>query len=808
MSIFSLWNAYSLKFKKYTTLKRNQLVITGLVMLLNCFSWQKVNACDFLQEPLDSFVDIYDTKNGKNCEIFKPRKRMFNSWVFSFKNFSKYLISKRKFKKMFLRNGRKYFWKKNNKCVPVGEFLEKINEIERLGLKNNKWNLGHVMLSKINLVRISNSFLFTCKDKLYMKDLPVFIESIENNLKSNAEVQFSASVINLYPEIREIYSFRTLVPLDLAKGFVLNNFANNSGLKTSKHLKASQKNIGYYCKRNLRESYKYSIECTSNVAKKNISQKRKNKKFKLNRYNLFLNQKLVSRVVKIVLVKNRLKKRLSGRSFIVNRHIKAMNIKRKIAGKVNVHSVSKKNAKKKLKIRFSIHAKNIFSFVECSQVINGSVFSKKRLDKSNRLKFGINRYKTTYSTIANSFRSFPFPNIKSNKKSYIQEISFNSRESFNIHSLNRAKKIFINKRIEHKLNFTDISRINLTSVKLNRNCIKKKIIGIDIINLPEFFSKNIQSNKNYNYNKEKEDVFFSHSKRFSLFNDIGSLNFIGKAFWFGKEVPKSFYESYRYYSKSSSLGNLDAQFNSVELHFYGKGVPRNKRRSFLLSNSSLKRGHNRSLLNAAILLRKGIQVHNDSFRSFTYIKKFNNLSFRRRKKNKRSKKKQKNCKSNVTFLATKEPTEFCFGRCFVESLTRHSHLFLSGFMCQKCFLIGFALKNFNKAANQGSFLSGLKLAEALQENKQLFLSFRIAKDYFDFNSPWKNFYFTFKYLTGGGLSVNFLPNFTHLSGKSCDHFDFFRNSLTFIGKILSIIEILLFYIKFLFSFEYINLFTI
>nr|UXY88443.1 sel1 repeat domain-containing protein [Cryptomonas curvata] len=792
---------FSDNIKKKIIFKRKKLLISALAICLSCLFISTATAGDFSRKKDDSLKqELKITEKEFHFNRF-PIKT-FGNWVGLFRNNNKILATKKRFKKIclnkrtsnlnnLLKKNSQYDFKISNP-ICLGEMVEKITESDRWGLKNSKLNLGEILLYRINLINIKSDFFSLSKDSLIFEENSTGFESIKISSRFNPEIQSSSALLYTYPELSEFNSLKNYFLLDVPKGFVEAGFSDKSGCKLSNNLKSDQKWFGYYSKKNIFYSQNYYNQSMYKVVSKNLNRKKKNKKFKTHKFLLINNCTLKKKIDNFYLNKKRIKKNFELKELVT--FDKTYNKNEILLDKkISIHKL--KTLKKNLFFSTLGIKKKFFVNDLVKPTKFPFFFKKKKQSRRVRLNFGKKRAKSTFTlNDLNTFRLFPFNQLKLRKRFFVRSVLLNSYSSFSLHLMKNFKKSFIHYlpilRKKTQFEFKNV----LESIKDNNSISNFKRTITKKNNIHIKFCKCIFSKKFFLYSNEKNDnVLFPYCKNFIFFKDVGGLNFLGKSFSNGLDIPKSFSESYKIYIKSSCLGNPEAQFNLSEMYFYGKGVERNKKLFFVYSKSSSLREFMPSLFNLIIILKKGIETNFDNIRTFMQVKKFTGIQFKRKKKTKKTK---KTFRSNIFFLNIRKPTEIFLIKNFIYSVFTPTHSMLSGFMQAKQTLTSFALKNFKIASTYHSFSSGLRIGDILLENGQIFLSIESVKEYHSFNSSWKDLYFIFESFMGNGFLPDYSLLLSYYFRKSKNFINLFVKFVLVFVRFFYYIDFLLFSVKF------------
>jgi hypothetical protein len=798
--------------KKFT--KHKTMLFSSVAIFLSCIFWSKANAYQTLKNSKDN-INSNILFEKQQLDFSRSKLKNFNNWIGFFRNTSKLLTSNRKFKKIISNKRIKNvnnLLNKTESCniekqsqLGLEDILSKLTETDKFRTKNSKWAIGEIILYRVKLLQINGYFSYFKKNNYSFEKISSDCELIQIKTRKSSETQFTSTLLHICPELNEINTHDSYILIDIPKGFVENDFSKKSGCKLSNNLKSNLKNFGYYSKKNLFGFKKNNNLHIYNIVKKQSSKKKINKKFKLNKFRLIKSRAYKKNIHKIYSTKNKIKINQKNKKIIIfpGNYIasdKNKEIYRKTNLNKNNETIKNKNLTITNLLSSSFGIKHNFLINQLRRKNRTFFFFRKKI-KSISIRFNSKRTKSNLNlTNLTLFPSFSFTSSKRKKRLYFRSILLNSNFNFNSYLMNNFKKRFIYNLTGFKKMICFNKKKYFEKIEIKKFQIRPKRIFSNIIYLQNTSSKCFSSIKLCFYCNEKtSNIFISHTKKFIKLNDIVALNFLAQSFSKGIYIPKSLLESYKTYSKSSSFGNHEAQFNLSEMYSLGKGVERNEKVFFNCLKSSSKTDYLPSLFNLMIIMEKGLFSNNDNIRTSTQLEKITKIEFKRKKKSNKIKKKQKTSKSNIFFLNTRKLTEVSIIKALIYSLFVPSHSLLFSFIQEKKNLVSLAIKNYKKICLLYSFSSGLKIGELLLENGQIFLSIEMTKEYCNFNSPWKDLYFYFRTFLGDGFLPDYTLNFMSCYEKSLISFNFFRKFLYSLALIYSFTESFFFYLKFFFT---------
>jgi len=713
-------------FCKSLTFKKKQLVIATLLIFLNCLSWKKVHASPFLDNSKIN-VEIDILKNSKK-QVQGVKKCNIDSWGVSNNNF--FSVSETFHKHSSDFSFQTNSWglkKKNNQSFNAPfffpELIEKINEAEKLRKKTNKLNFGEMIISGLKIFDTKYSFF----SELVVK--PNFsgpLESLELATFTNPDLQSFSSCLNLFPEVKFFHSLEKLIPEDPGKGFVLGKISSDSGSDFSKEIIINQKTFGYHTIRNLKDAFKYQKKVSSLILRKDSDCVSRNKSDEFGKWVLSSEPKN-SKITLLDLSTEKIKISKTKRNKILMFFSNNSENLRNFSPESQREEIFEENMKNfSSQESFLIKKLKSFNNLDLTEDV-GSKISNHRPKLHGKSKFGKIENKTI--TVTPSFEN----HIGFCKEFFLSKSEINLRWNvknrifpFHLHSLRKNIKKFI---LPVKLKISKPIEINFLNgdnsfIFVYKNLSKKNFKKTQ----RNFFDEILKSKQSLSWEEEKkEDSDVSHLKESLKLNDHLGIEFLGKIYSMGLNFPRSHIESTKFFSKSSALGNLDAQYALGASFFEGKGAGKDKKISRKLIASAAKLGHMDSIYDLSVLEEKGLGGKIDIIRAFHLNKQIVEFGGDEKIISKKITKKEKVGLSQVFFSSLKNPNETNIQRCFIGSLFFSSMSFFSGVILEKGNKIASSLSYQNKTISENCFNSILSIIELFLENRQTFLSIEKCK---------------------------------------------------------------------------------
>ena len=361
------------------------------------------------------------------------------------------------------------------------------------------------------------------------------------------------------------------------------------------------------------------------------------------------------------------------------------------------------------------------------------------------------------------------------KKNYRPWRTIKVDKTFNLHTLSHVPKNFYPKKIHcgkfyhrcfpsnyyfiykrFQFNNSKDRKINLIKFckKFDRNSrISKKKLSLTN-NIKNFNTKALYTKaKNYNQsmlltilkhltNKKRRDgdiEFFNFTKNFCSmktkdwktlisflnkckpFKNSKLLNLFGITLESGIEIPKSSFESTKFYYKSAELGNHNSLMTLAAYLTRGTGIKKNRMSAFLIFAKTAHEGFSRAGLNIIIILKNGIGIGRDNLRALKLLKSSRNLISKNRKPYKNFKNITKNGFLKTLFSSIRTPNEINIINFFIASFTSSFTSYLGTIMLERAYLIASDINISNNSEKKGSVACRKKLKNLFLENRQQYL---------------------------------------------------------------------------------------
>jgi hypothetical protein len=721
MKIIDTVFSYLDKFTIHFTSKKKSLLIASVGIILNFIFSKKVHSETYLPKNKKEYLFV---KPKTFKKVIGAKNKKIDIWFKSDRNFMMSCIENIKTTLQLSFYRQKTNINTNISCHNSLVLVEKLNEGEKLRNKISKLNLGEVVFSGINILRIKNFKIFSALEIEAAPYHQSCLQSFETLSNSNPDIQFSNSLFFHIKDTKNFFNIQQHIPSDHVRGFVLANFGANSGSILSNNFLIRQKLDGFYSKKNLSQAFNKQIKYSSiklrPLSPIIINNKLGNDRRLFNSSN-FLPKSLI--ILKVLLYKCRIIRYESFRKIMLKKNEKrndSINNEELYIFRIHkfffYHSRVKNNFLPKLGIFVNLRKNylrlllNLIKDLE-EEILSGkSIFSQLKLDEIIPV----------FTLILQDYIQ------KNNNKVHPTKYFFLLDSTVNFSK--RYVKLHKIKKYEHLTGFRILKSTQKIDIRLY-SLNKKKI------EFTKLLGENIKSYKNFIFQTtkfERHDPLVAHFKISKNENETIGIKLIGICFSIGMFLPKSIVESSKFYNLSSSLGNSIAQFYLSNIFFLGKCFSRNRSLSYIFSKASFKRGHLKALFNTAIYLKNKIGTQGDLYRAFNLMKKVQDYSAERRKITTISISREKSDIFKIFFASMIKIREYKIIKFFVFSFFVQNMSFLPTGILNKSEAITSTLNFQNLSSLKNSIQSIVKLSELLLENGQDFLSiekFRLLPDF-------------------------------------------------------------------------------
>lgn len=718
MKIKDVVLSYLDKFTIHFTTKKKSLTIASLGMIINFIFSKKVNSEAYLSKnkkkyPFEKTNAIKKLAGAKNKKI--------DIWFKSDRNFIMSCVENIKTTRQLSFSLQKTNTNTNISCHDSSVLIEKLNEGEKLRNKISKFNLGDLVFSGINILRIKNFGFFS---ELEIEAKPYhqsFLQSFEALSNFNPGIQSSNSLFFHIKDIKFFFNIQQNIPSDHVRGFVLANFGANSGSILGNKFLIRQKLDGFYSKKNLAQAFNKQIKNSSITFRPLLPMTINNKPVKHGRlFNSSNFRPKSSIIIKVLLQKCQSFKIENRRKIVLKKSEKRSNsIKNKkfyssgIRNFFSYYTRGKNNSLLILKV-----FKKLKKISQKSRLINLRNHEERKLGGRDFLsELKIDEIIPVFTYVTEESKKEPKGRFAKNFFLLISLINFSKRYV-------KLYKIEKYKHLAHFHTLNSIQKIDIRLDNLNeKNFEFSKLLG-----------ENIKSYRNFIFqgNKFTSNPLVAHFKISKNENENIGIKLIGLCFSIGMLLPKSNVESSKFYNLSSTLGNSISQFYLSNIFFLGKCFSKNRPLSYIFSKSSSKRGHLRALFNTAIYLKNKIGNQGDLYRAFNLMKKVQDYSSERIKIVTISTSRERSDIFKSFFVSLFKFREYKILKIFVFSFFVQNMSFFPTGILDKSKIITSMLNFQNLSSLKNSIQSIVDLSELLLENRQDFLSiekFRLFPDF-------------------------------------------------------------------------------
>lgn len=310
-----------------------------------------------------------------------------------------------------------------------------------------------------------------------------------------------------------------------------------------------------------------------------------------------------------------------------------------------------------------------------------------------------------------------------------KKYQFNSSKDERINFIELYQKFIRNRRISReKLSFTNniknFNKIDLcTNAKnYNRSMLLNILKHTTNKNQRDGDSESFSFTKNFCSMKTKDwKTSISFLNKCKPFKNSKLLNLFGSTLESGIEIPRSSFESMKFYFKSAELGNHSSLTTLATYLTRGIGIKKNRTSAFLIFSKTAHEGFSRAGLNIIIMLKNGIGIDKDNLRAVKLLRNSRNLIAKNRKPYKNFRNITKNGFLKTLFSSIRTPNEINIINFFIASFTSPFTTYLGTIMIERAFLIASDINITNISEKKGSLVSRKKLKNLFLENRQQYL---------------------------------------------------------------------------------------
>jgi hypothetical protein len=740
------------KFTIHSTYKKKSLIIASLGIIANFFLAEKGNSKTYF--PKKKKYPFETTKAFK--KLIGAKNKKIGVWFKSDRNFIISCIENIKATRQISFYRQEPNINNNISCHDSLVLIEKLNEGEKLRNKISKFNLGELVFSGFNLVKIENFKIFS---KLEIEGKPFHqncLPSFATLSNFNPDMQFSMSLFFQTKDSKKILNFKQHIPLDHVRGSVFANFGSKSGSILSNNFIIMQKLNGFYSKKNLSQAFNKQIKNYS-IKFRPLFPTSFNKKPET--YTKpFLSRKFIIKkllILKVFLRKCHSNKFENLRKFVVKKNETRNNsIYNEEFNVFRIHNFLY-HSRRKNKFSPNVNRfKNLKKYAQKSRLIN---FKNRQKEKILRkCIFSQSKIKEIILIFTLFFEDYfkkKNTKLKPTKNfSPLDSLINFSKRYVNLHKMKKYKQC---------IRIPTLKSTQKIDIRLNR-------LNKEKIEITKLIGENIRSYKNFIFPRNKVEShspLIAHSKNSKDKNENVGIKLIGMCFSIGMLLPKSNVESSKFFNLSSTLGNSGSQFHISNIFFLGKCFCKNLLLCTLFSTSSSKKGDPKATFNTAIYLKKKIGNQGDLYRAFNLLEKVKDYSTVRRKIARKSKSREKSDIFKRCFASFLKIREYKIMKNFVFSLFLQNMVFLPSRILEISESTPSTLNFQNLSSLKKSMQSIINLSELLLENGQDFLSIEKFRFFPDF-IPSSHFHVIFSRISGIGFGDGPLFSKRTVNGKS------------------------------------------